>query len=345
MATKVLLVCGALQTFTKIDLDILNQSFETRYALVKRDSLRNLICTILASVRQVYWSDVTIAWFGSYFAFFPLLACKILGKKSAIIASGYDVADQPEIDYGNMRPGIRRWVGRANYALAELILPVSEFSRSEAIENAGANPKKIRVIEHGIPGVSTDESDIVCKEKVRQVLTVGNVTRNNLVRKGYYTFVRTAALMPDTEFLLVGPHLDDSVEELRRIAPANLRIVGPLYGESLREMMCKSKVYAQLSYYESFGMALAESMAMGCIPVVAQRASLPEVVGDAGIQVPYGDVEATALAMHRALDMGDEAGDQARKRIEDHFSLERRSEKLTRCIRELVDDVSSPSQV
>ena len=62
-------------------------------------------------------------------------------------------------------------------------------------------------------------------------------------------------------------------------------------------------MYCQLSITESFGVTLLEAMACGCVPVVARRDALPELAGDAGFQVPYGDVERTREAILAAMKM------------------------------------------
>lgn len=49
-----------------------------------------------------------------------------------------------------------------------------------------------------------------------------------------------------------------------------------------------------IGLYEGFGIPPLEAMANGSIPVVADSSSLPEVVGDAGYQVPATDVVAIA---------------------------------------------------
>lgn len=67
------------------------------------------------------------------------------------------------------------------------------------------------------------------------------------------------------------------------------------------ELYKKAMVYAQLSYYESFGVALAEVMASGCVPVVIRKATLPEVAGECGIYVPYGNAESSAITIQELL--------------------------------------------
>jgi glycosyltransferase involved in cell wall biosynthesis len=63
-------------------------------------------------------------------------------------------------------------------------------------------------------------------------------------------------------------------------------------------------LFAFPSLYEGFGLPALEAMACGT-PVVASNVSaVPEVVGDAALQVSPWDVEALAGAMERVL--GDE---------------------------------------
>ncbi|MBI3845652.1 MAG: glycosyltransferase family 4 protein [Planctomycetes bacterium] len=53
------------------------------------------------------------------------------------------------------------------------------------------------------------------------------------------------------------------------------------------------------SLYEGFGLPPLEAMAAGCPVIASNRASLPEVIGDAGIQVDPESVEAIADALVR----------------------------------------------
>ena len=86
--------------------------------------------------------------------------------------------------------------------------------------------------------------------------------------------------------------------------------------------------------YESFGIAPAESMLCGCIPVVTNNAALPEVVGDTGFYSPYVNEKATAEVIKEALKS--DKGKEARERIENMFPLEKREERLVEIIRGLM---------
>lgn len=55
------------------------------------------------------------------------------------------------------------------------------------------------------------------------------------------------------------------------------------------------------SYYEGFGFPALEAMACGTVPLVSNRSSLPEVVGDVGLRIEPDDAEAWAVGMKQAL--------------------------------------------
>jgi glycosyltransferase involved in cell wall biosynthesis len=55
------------------------------------------------------------------------------------------------------------------------------------------------------------------------------------------------------------------------------------------------------SFYEGFGFPALEAMACGTIPIVSNRSSLPEVVGEVGLQINPDDPVALANAIEQAL--------------------------------------------
>jgi glycosyltransferase involved in cell wall biosynthesis len=57
----------------------------------------------------------------------------------------------------------------------------------------------------------------------------------------------------------------------------------------------------QVPSCESFGLPLAEAMVCGVPVVAANRSSLPEIVGDAGLLVDPDDVEEVADALNRVI--------------------------------------------
>jgi glycosyltransferase involved in cell wall biosynthesis len=184
------------------------------------------------------------------------------------------------------------------------------------------------VVYNGIDGTQFNPGG----EKEEIVITVCQINQSSIKLKGLDTFVETARLLPDLRFAIVGRDIDGSVESLRHDAPQNVEFVlSPSQGELL-QWYRRAKVYCQLSYRESFGVALAEAMSCECVPVVTDRGALPEVVGDVGFVVPYGDAEATAAAVSEAL--RSDKGRAARVRVEENFSLHERMQKIRDVIEE-----------
>ncbi len=329
---RILFVYRHLDTFTEIDLKLLQSKHEVRTYHIRSRNPWRLASTWRKLDEQVRWSDAVFAWFGGFHALIPFSLAKRYGRRTVVVASGYDVAAMHDISYGNLRPGLRRQMGKRVFSLADRILAVSQFTAHEVVRNAGVSPEKVTLLYHGLPTV---EDEGVWPLKQQQVLTVGKVYRNNLVRKGLMDFVRVGAAMPTVPFLLVGPHQDGAVNELQKIAAPNVQILGPRYGEELVDIMRRSKVYLQLSAYESFGMAVAEAMQRECIPVVSDRGALPEVVGKCGYQTPFGDINATSMSVRMALEERHASGRECRTRINKEFDLAIRREKLLAAMKEM----------
>jgi glycosyltransferase involved in cell wall biosynthesis len=81
----------------------------------------------------------------------------------------------------------------------------------------------------------------------------------------------------------------------------SVRFLGHVPQADLPALYSAAEVFVFPSLYEGFGLPALEALACGT-PVVASNVSaLPEVVGDAALQVPPLDVEALADAMERLL--------------------------------------------
>jgi glycosyltransferase involved in cell wall biosynthesis len=76
-----------------------------------------------------------------------------------------------------------------------------------------------------------------------------------------------------------------------------------------------ARVLAHPAWYEGFGFPPLEAMACGTPVVVSDRASLPELVGDAGLVAAADDPEAWRNALEKVLDDSDLAADLKRRGI------------------------------
>jgi glycosyltransferase involved in cell wall biosynthesis len=319
---KIAFVYYDFSSFVRQDEDILARHFEVTRVNYRRPTD---MFKILASVSKC---DVSFSWFASGHSFAAVLFSKLLGKKSIVIAGGYDVARVPEINYGQFTlTRAKRFMTVFSLRYADLILPVSQFTKKEVLR--WAQPKKTLVVYNGID-IKRFQAE---GEKEDMVITVGGVSRSNLLRKGLESFVKSASLVPEARFVVIGKEQDDSINHLRSIASPNVSFTGFVTDEELLSWYQRARVYVQVSAYESFGMSLAEAMLCECVPVVTEKGALPEVVGDTGFYVAFEDEKATARGIKEALRSN--KGVYARRRIEDLFSLARREKALIESIEAL----------
>jgi glycosyltransferase involved in cell wall biosynthesis len=169
-------------------------------------------------------------------------------------------------------------------------------------------------------------SDLRRNNSKNIVLTVANIKRSNIDRKGLKYFIRAAKLLPDIDFYVVGGFYDNSIKLLRNLSPQNVYFTGAVYGDELLRMYNRADVYCQLSKSESFGMALAESMLCECVPIVSNKGALPEVVGDSGFFVKESAPEEISENILKALDS--KSGKKARDQILDNFSITKKKDDL-----------------
>lgn len=311
------------RSFVRRDLDMLRNHFKVIPCYF---NFINFFRLPILMIR----SDIVFIWFASYHAFITTILAKMFSKKVIIVTGGYDVAGEKEINYGLMRNVLLKRMVKYILKNVDKILAVSEFNKKEIEKYLGI--KDAEVIYNSVDSKKFTPSG----KKEKMVITVGFISRENVKRKGLETFVKAARYIPEAKFLVIGRALDDSIEHLKSISSENVEFTGFVSDGELLNYYQRAKVYCQLSYYESFGMAPAEAMLCECIPVVTDRGALPEVVGDTGFYVPYGDEKATAKAIKKALEAPEELGKKARERIVKLFSHRMREERLVRTIRELV---------
>jgi len=247
-------------------------------------------------------------------------------KPKIVVTGGYDVAGEKEIGYGLMLSPV--WKRMVRYILrrAKAIISVSHSNKNELETYLGINHSK--VVYNCADGNKFKPSG---KKDERLVLTVGTVKIETWMRKGLQKFIELAKIMPDFKFVVVGKIHDDIKCEIKifEIEVPNLTFTGYVSDEKLVEWYQKAKVYCQFSMHEGFGVSLAEAMLSECVPVVTNRRSLPEVVGDEGIIVDYNNLEQMKNAVIRASKMD---GKSARERILKLFPPERRQKELIEVI-------------
>ncbi len=324
---RILFVYSRRASFVEIDLELLRERYEVReWAQPGRWA------NPLAVLREVRRADLVFGWFASWHTFWPITFARLLRKPSLLVVGGFDTANLPEIGYGYQQGGATRRLASWTIRSATRLIANSEYSRREVVANVGVPAGDVEVVYHGVPDPFGDVSDV---EREPIALTVSNVAWLSIERKGLRPFVQAARLAPEIPFVLVGEWIDRSVGLLRELGGANVRYTGRVSDDDLAGWYRRASVYVQASRHEGFGLAVAEAMLAGCIPVVTEAGALPEVVGDSGVRVAKPDPEAIADAVRSVLDSGPEERSRVRARILERFPLEARRKGLYEAVERL----------
>lgn len=141
----------------------------------------------------------------------------------------------------------------------------------------------------------------------KYILAVGTLEpRKNLV-----SALRAYAKLPDTvraeiPFVIAGMkgwlHGGFEAEAERLIKKGQIRMLGYVPDEDLPKLYSAAAMMVYPSIYEGFGLPPLEAMACGTPVISSNAASLPEVVGAAGITVDPYDVEVLFLSMKEVLE-------------------------------------------
>jgi glycosyltransferase involved in cell wall biosynthesis len=325
---RLLFVHSRKASFVAIDREILASRYEIE-DLYQPGRWPNLVKV----ARGVGRADVVFGWFASWHTFVPITLAWLLRKPSVTVVGGFDTANMPDIGYGYQQGGLRRAASRWIMRRAGRLVTNSRYSLSEIEHNTPIPPERVTVIHHGVPDPF---GELGGGPKERMALTVGHIVKTTLEQKGHRPFVEAASVLPDVRFVFAGKWHDEAIELLRELAPPNVEFTGWLSDDELHDTYRRAAVYVQASRHEGFGLAVAEAMLAGCVPVVMDVTAMPEVVGDAGVLISSQEPAAVAEGVRRALDGGPEASRRARGRILREFPLQKRREALLRVVEEAI---------
>jgi glycosyltransferase involved in cell wall biosynthesis len=319
---RILYVHSRKASFVAIDREILSAAGHEVEDLYQPGRVPSPLRILPAVLR----ADLVFGWFASWHTFLPITLAWLLRRPSVQIVGGFDTANMPDIGYGYQQGGLRRWASRWIMRRATVLVTNSEYSRSEIAANTPIPPERVTVVHHGVPDPFGPLEGAAPRERL--ALTVGHLVSSTLMQKGHQPFVDAARHLPDVRFVFVGRWHDDAIEQLRGRAGPNVEFTGWLSDADLERMYRRASVYVQASRHEGFGLAVAEAMLAGCVPVVMDATAMPEVVDGAGVLIDSQAPEAVAAGVEQALALPPLAGVRARERIVEEFPLARRRDGI-----------------
>lgn len=325
---RILFACPSDASFIRVDRELLAERWP-----MEEWRQPGRFTNLTRLVPMLRRCDVVVGWWANWPTFWPVVLGARMGKPSLLIVGGFDTANMPEIGYGFQQGGPRQWLSRLVMRRATKLVTNSNYSREEIERNIGGSiAERVTVIHHGLPD---PYGELPEGGREPLALNVGLVTRRNLAIKGQRAFVEAAAYAHDVRFVLAGPWKDTAIELLRSVAAPNVEFTDWLEREELDALFRRASVYVQPSRHEGFGIAVAEAMLAGCVPVVTAAGALPEVVADTGVRIASEDPEAVAAGVRRALALGPDARERARERILTAFPLSARRDALYAAVESL----------
>ena len=210
-----------------------------------------------------------------------------------------------------LRLTVRRTARRARE-----VVTLSEFSRRDLIDTYGLPPERVTVT----PAAAAPRFRPAAAEEIQRVrhvygitreyvLAVGSIQpRKNLARlfAAYASLRRARGGDKLPQLVVVGKRAWLYEETLRAARECGIDseviFTGYAPEADLPALYSGAFCFVYPSYFEGFGLPPLEAMACGTAVVAADRTSLPEVVGDAGLLVNPFDADEIAGALARLID-------------------------------------------
>ncbi|HBB19514.1 MAG TPA: glycosyltransferase family 1 protein [Ruminococcus sp.] len=235
---------------------------------------------------------------------------------------------------------------------ADMIVTVSEFSKSEILKWFPEHEKKLRVVPCG---VDLDRFK-PCTEPER----IPQVKQSLGIEGDYFLYVGTIEPRKNLERLIIAYDIFSKRKggDVPKLVLAGGKgwLYDGIYGkvqelgldkqviftkyipsEDMNPLMCGALAFVFPSIYEGFGIPPLEAMACGVPVLASDAASLPEVTGDCAVTCDAFSEESIAEGLARLCDDGELRKDlsvRGRKRAE-LFTWDSSAEKLYNVYKEL----------
>ena len=215
-------------------------------------------------------------------------------------------------------------------ATSERFIAISEYTKQHFVAFTAVDPSRVDVISVGMdpifrhPVQERDRDRVIAKYGLAQpyIMCVGTLQpRKNLLRllQAYNQLKERGAKIP--RLLLVGSDQWAAMEaftaELDRLQhDKSVAFTGYVDRFDLPALYERCEAFVYPSYFEGYGMPVAEAMACGAPIICADRTSLPEVAGDAAVYCDPFSVESIANALESTLSAPDKLAGLREKSFE-----------------------------
>jgi glycosyltransferase involved in cell wall biosynthesis len=218
-------------------------------------------------------------------------------------------------------------IERRRYLGADLVVAVSDATRSDAVSLLGVPPARIRTVHEGI--------DIDWWAASRDQTIRPTLERFGLLDKPFVLYVGGSDWRKNVEGMMAGlavartrgteldlvwaGHLSPGHVEMVEAAANRfgvspfLRRLGYVPDDDLASLYRAARAHLLVSRCEGFGLTVVEAMASGCPVITTSGGSLAEVAGDAALKVDPDDHDAIGESLVRVSSDENLRADLARR--------------------------------
>lgn len=197
------------------------------------------------------------------------------------------------------------WMIARSVRVADHVVTVSENTKADLVAQYGIDPSDVSVIPLGPGDV---QPDIEGEPPVAPpyLLFVGLVARHKNVHALIDAYCRYRDENPsDVDLVIAGSPSEEYMSELRDLIDPRYRddihFLGFVDDDTLSRLYKHATAFVYPSLYEGFGIPPLEAMGYGTPVIASDRASIPEVVGDAGAFFDASDPDDLATTLETVL--------------------------------------------
>lgn len=319
---------------------------------------RRSVKDLLAMSREVWRHDLDVFFFPAVYSYFPVF------NRTKIIVTLHDViADHnPKLIFPNAKSKFF-WKLKQNIAVrqADLILTVSEYSKSQIKDYFNLSDSRLRIINEAARPVfkilPRDEKMFETLQKFclkpdeKFLLYVGGISPHKNLDRLITAFEQIAKKHSEIKLVLVGDYKDDpffsaypslkkQVEKLK--LEDNVIFTGFIPDEDLAQLYNLAQLLVFPSLEEGFGLPAIEAMSCGTPVAASNCSSLPEVLGEAGRFFDPRNIENMAQVIGRILGEENERKAMREKGLKraEQFMWKKAAEDTLAIFNELVNEKS-----
>lgn len=333
-------------SFVRSDLELLARHYRVRHFYFNaRSKFLAPVYLFLQLCFIAYYffsSKKFISQFSGYHSFLPSLFSSLTSHNHFIVLNGTECNNFPEYNYGYLRKPALNWFSKKSLAWATKLLPVSEslvfadYTYKETLYKKQGYKAfypdvstPYEVIHNGIsPTKFKLDSDRERDTTTFLTVATGLSSRRIKGIKGLDLIIELAEMTPQYRYTFIGAEMDEHYS-----LPSNIRVIGFVNHEQLREHYNAHAFYLQLSVSEGFGIALCEAMLCGCVPIVSKVGILPSIAGKFGYVLETKSKEKLAGLVEMARkEYNAERLPDIRQHIVSHFDIAIRENRLVAMI-------------